>query len=210
MSAPSGCLAEDRRPGRRSRKAEAEHTSRRTPAASSRVAVEHPVLVRPLPDEALRRGAEVDAENSVHVSHDALLTLLPLLGRAAPQAPTRPGAGRSQDLVHPRRLGRAVRLRHDRLGHDAVLGHECDEHVPLPAVTRPPPRAGTRPCGRPGPVRGLDHRLEEVVGPLDLVPEHEVVLGELELLEIHRLARRPPEEGSGPRTASSDHCSSDL
>jgi hypothetical protein len=64
-----------------------------------------------------------------------------------------------------------------------VLGHQGREHVPLAAV------AGYR-LQQEGDgavveiaLRGLDHRLKEVVGALELVPEHRVVLRELEVLD---------------------------
>jgi uncharacterized membrane protein YGL010W len=51
----------------------------------------------------------------------------------------------------------------------------------------------------------LDDRLEVVVGPLHLVPEHGVVLGELELLEVHLLHRadaQQVEPGEQPAPAA--------
>src|SRR5579862_3018682 len=89
----------------------------------------------------------------------------------------------AEDRVHPGRIRRALRLRHEGLGDQAVLFYQGGEHVPLAAV------AGHR-LQQEGdraivevPARGLDDRLEEVIGALELVPEHRVVLRELEVLE---------------------------
>ncbi len=144
------------------------------------------VLVCPLPVEALRRRAQVNAQDPVDDLHDLGL------GRAGGLQPA--GRGRTdrpgplaklvaEGRVHPARVRRALGLRHVSLGNQAVLGHERGEHVPLAAV------AGHRVQQEgDGPVvdvavRGLDDRLEEVIGALELVPEHRVVLRELEVLE---------------------------
>jgi hypothetical protein len=59
-------------------------------------------------------------------------------------------------------------------------GHE---HVPLPAVAghRVEEVGDSAVVGVT--VSGLDDRFQKIVGSLDLVPEHGVVLGELEVLE---------------------------
>jgi hypothetical protein len=64
-----------------------------------------------------------------------------------------------------------------------VLGDQGGEHVPLAAVAgHRLQQEGDRAVVEVA-VRGLDDRLEEVVGALELVPEHRVVLRELEVLE---------------------------
>jgi hypothetical protein len=64
-----------------------------------------------------------------------------------------------------------------------VLGHQGGEHVPLAAVARHRLQQEGDGAIVEVPVRGLDHRLEEVIGAFELVPEHRVVLRELEVLE---------------------------
>ena len=61
-----------------------------------------------------------------------------------------------------------------------MLLDECGEHVPLTTVARHRLQQISH-----GPVvditvGGVDDRLEKVVGTLELVPEHHVILGKLE------------------------------
>jgi hypothetical protein len=68
-----------------------------------------------------------------------------------------------------------------------VLLDDGDEHVPLAAVGgHRVEEKGDRPVVGVAP-GCLDHGFEEVVGPLQLVPEHGVVLGELEVLDVELL-----------------------
>jgi hypothetical protein len=144
------------------------------------------VLVRPLPVEALRRRTQMDAQDPVDDFHDPSLGRaggLKTLGRCCADSPRGPAELIAQDRVHPGRVRRALRLWHVALGHQAVLGHQSGEHVPLAAVTgRRLQQVGNRSVVEVA-VCGLDDRLEEVIGALELVPEHHVVLRELELLE---------------------------
>ena len=111
---------------------------------------------------------------------------------------------RSTEFIGPV-FARAVRLRHERLRHQAVLGDDGHEHVPLAAVLgRCVEEIADRPVVQVTAGR-LDDGFEEVVGPLDLVPEHGVVLGELELLEAHLLHRahaQQVEPGEQPAPAA--------
>ena len=152
--------------------------------------MELPVLVGPLPVDLVRRGAEVDAEHPVDHAQDVRLLGPGRVGAAGAGLAHRLGSlpqQPAQRRVHPAGVGRALGLGHERLGHQAVLADDGHEHVPLAAVL------GRRvEQERDGPVvdvavSRLDDRFEEVVGPLDLVPEHGVVLRELEVLEPHLL-----------------------
>ena len=166
------------------------------------------VLVRPLPVEALRRRAQVDAQDPVDDLHDLGLGRaggLKAFGRGRADGPRALAKLVAQDRVHPGRVRRALRLRHVALGDQAVLGHEGGEHVPLAAV------AGRR-LQQEGDgavvevaVGGLDDRLEEVVGALELVPEHRVVLRELEVLEpglAHDADAQQVQPGEQPAAAA--------
>ncbi len=69
-----------------------------------------------------------------------------------------------------------------------MLLDQVDEHVPLPAVRhRPVEQKRHLAIADLAIGRGND-RLEEVVRPLQLVPEHQVVLGEFEFLDAQSLA----------------------
>src|SRR5215831_12808288 len=70
-----------------------------------------------------------------------------------------------------------------------MLVDDGDEHVPLPAVFGYRAEQMRDSAVVDVAVGSLDDRLEEVVRALDLVPEHGVVLRELELLEAHLLHR---------------------
>ena len=167
------------------------------------------VLVGPLPVDALGRGAQVDAEHAVDRPDD--LGLLSPGGLGAARGGCLAHRLRAlaelvaQDRVHPGGVGRALRFRHHCLRHEAVLGDDRGKHVPLATV------AGHRlqqECHGPViavAVGGLDDGLEKVVGSLDLVPEHGVVLGELEVLEAglaHDAHAQKVEAGEQPAAAA--------
>jgi hypothetical protein len=101
---------------------------------------------------------------------------------------------REQVHIHRPRVARAFGLRHDILGHNAVLVHDVDEHVPLPAIVERMPQQPGHDAVIQWQVRRLDDCFEQVIRALDLVPEERVILAELELLEIHRLHRTNPEQ----------------
>ena len=111
-----------------------------------------------------------------------------------------------QHGVHPGRTGRALGFGHHRLGGDAVLFHQADEHIPLAAVLdgalqQPSHRAVVH-----RPVRGLDDCFQHEVGAFHLVPEHQVVLAELELLDVHDVSSAGAEQvqaGEHPAAARS-------
>ena len=166
------------------------------------------VLVCPLPVEALRRRTQMDAQDPVDEIHDLSLDRaggLKTLGRSCADSPRAPAKLIAQDRVHPGRVRRALRLRHIALGDQAVLGHQSGEHVPLAAVTgRRLQQVGNRAIVEVA-VCGLDDRLEEVIGALELVPEHHVVLGELELLEpalAHHADAQKVQPGKQPAAAA--------
>ncbi len=148
----------------------------------------------------------MDAEHPVdggqHLPLVPPLGLDPLGGQPAQIA----GALAQQGLqgpVHRPGRGGAVGLRHGRLGDQAVLGDQGDEHVPLAAVTD---RIRQQVCHRAVvhvPVRRLDDGLQEVVRPLELVPPEQVVLGELEVLHAQLPCGADPEQvepGEHPAT----------
>ncbi len=96
--------------------------------------------------------------------------------------------------IHPACRAAGVRLGKSRLGDQAVLANQVHRHVPLTAVAD---RVGEQEVDGAvvdGAVSRLDDGLEQVVGPLELVPEVNVGLAELEVLEIHLLHRTDPEQ----------------
>jgi hypothetical protein len=141
--------------------------------------------------------------------------LLERTGRGEARSPTYHGAQaqrrtpqlRAQGRVHALRAARRLRLGHELLRHHAVLQEDADLHVPLAAI------AQQRLAGeqeRHEPVVEIavgegDHVLEEVVGPLDLVPVHRVVLAELEVLDVELaagVAAQQVEGGEQPAAAA--------
>ena len=74
-------------------------------------------------------------------------------------------------------------------GTRPCLCDQGDEHVPLAAVVGDAAEQVRDRAVVDVAVAGLDDRLEEVVRALELVPEHGVVLRELEVLEVHRAHR---------------------
>ena len=130
---------------------------------------------------ALRRRAEVDAEDAVDRRRGSRACLRRSssvgAGEAARSVQRAPRAACREDRVHAPGLRRALGLRHDRLRHEAVLARRGRRTCSTGRRRRPD--AGEQ-VGDGAvvdvAVGGLDDRLEEVVGPLDLVPEHRVVL----------------------------------
>jgi hypothetical protein len=95
MSASWGCLAVDRLPGRRSRRADVKHTSRRTPAVSSqrRGGTPGPCLTtaKRIAPAGCRGGCRTFGTRQRRCAAYALAAAQP----GSPATPTRPGAGRS-------------------------------------------------------------------------------------------------------------------
>ena len=157
------------------------------------VAVELAVLVLPLPIELGRRVAQVNAEDLVDGAESFLLRVphgaqAGLVGVEAADV-----AGALADLVveagiHTHGIAGALGLGHDGLRNDAVLAHEADEHIPLAAVAQGLPQEPGHDAVVNRPVGGLDDGLKDVVGALHLVPEHDVALAELELLDVEDVA----------------------
>src|SRR5450830_743781 len=153
------------------------------------VTVEDASLVPPLPEELDRRCTEMNGEHAKDHAHHHLLAraqdILFIPGASHPPqfSGILPQLGRD-DGVHDRRVAAALRLGHDGLRDDAVLGHECAEHVPRAAILH----GMMQQIHQQAPIQGLRQRggdtLKEVAGLLQLVPEHEVVLGQLELVDI--------------------------
>ncbi len=86
-----------------------------------------------------------------------------------------------------------------------MLGDQSGEHVPLAAVIgRRLQQIGNRAVVEVA-VCGLDNRLEEVIGTLELVPEHRVVLREFELFEpavAHHADAQKVQPGEQPAAAA--------
>ena len=157
-------------------------------------AVELLLVVGPLPVDAGGRGAQVDGQDAMDVGDDGLACDLQLGGvhpqlRQLAQPVCAAAQHGLQHAVHPARVGGGLRLRHGLLGHHAVLAEQVHRHVPLTAVAEHRlEQEGDQPVVSGG-VGRLQHRLQEEVGPLELVPVHGVVLGELELLDPQLLLR---------------------
>ena len=158
-----------------------------------------PILILPLPVKPLRRIAQVDTQDPIHRLQSFRLGLphprnarflreqIADVARPLPHLIIQTG-------VHPRRIARTFRFRHRRLGNNAVFPHQADEHIPLPAV---PQRLPQQPSHHPvihRPVRGLNHRFQNVVGPLQLVPEHHIVLAELKILDLQQIPGFRPKQ----------------
>ena len=172
------------------------------------VTVKLPAGVAPLPVEVVRWGPEVDAQHPVDDPQDVRLLcsrsidalggcLSHRLGPLAQQV--------AQHRVHPGSAGGAVGLGHDRLGNEPVLPDDGHEHVPLAAVAgHRVEQVGDGPVVNVA-IGRLDDGLKEIVGPLDLVPEHRVILRELEVLEphlLHRADAQQVEPGEEPAPAA--------
>ena len=153
------------------------------------IPVELIVLVGPLPVEPAGRSPQVDAQDLVNHIQRLVLGLAHriqarLVGvalanrlRPLPQLVV-------EDEVHAHGVAGTLRLRHHFFGHRAVLLDQADEHIPLPAIVD---RALQQPGNGPviyRPTGGFDYRLQQKVGPLQLVPKHDVILAVLELFQI--------------------------
>ena len=75
-----------------------------------------------------------------------------------------------------------------------MLANQVDEHVPLATVGQRLVQQKRHVAVVQDAVGRLDDGFEEVVGALDLVPEHHVVLAELEILDAERAPRGEPQE----------------
>ena len=166
------------------------------------------VLVLPLPIEGGRRVAQVDAENLVYGAEGLLLGATHLVQAALFGVDAPDVAGALAHLVvesgvHSHRVAGAFGLGHYRLGYDAVLPHEADEHIPLAAVAEGlVQQPGHHPVVNRA-VSSLDDSFQDVIGPFHLVPEHHVALAELELLDVEQvLGFRPEQVQAGEHPAA--------
>ena len=88
-----------------------------------------------------------------------------------------------------------------------MLVDKIDNHVPLPSVTGGVLKEeGQQSASLPlagVPLGDLDHSVEEIIAPFDLVPEEKVTLAELEVVQVVLLHERDPHgiQGSEEPTA---------
>ena len=153
------------------------------------VAVEFTVLVGPLPVEGDRRLTQMDGQDAVARRGGVGDDRLDLGGVAICGVHVRHGGVQqvAQLGVHLTGVLGGFGFREEVLGHGAVLLVHVHGHGPLAAVAHhvgeqvlDQAGVGRLPGGHQG-----GHVLEEVVDALQLVVVHRVVLGELELLQVH-------------------------
>ncbi len=152
------------------------------------LAVEDALVVAPLPVEGGGRLAQADDQDAPDLGQDLVGGDADVLLRGSPvhQVTHLQGAAAQEDLelgVHAVRVGGGLGLRHGLLRHDPVLEVDGHGHVPLPAVPEHLGQHELHEAGVQGFPGGRDDVLEEEVGALELVPEHRMVLGELEVLD---------------------------
>ena len=155
------------------------------------VAVEFAILVGPFPVEGNRRLAQVDGQNTVAGSSGVGNNRLDLGGIAVSGVHVRHGGVQhvAQLGVHFTGVLGGFGLREQVLGHSAVLLVHVHGHGPLAAIAH---HVGEQVLHQAGVGRlsgshQSGHILKEVVDALQLVVVHRVVLGELELLQVHVL-----------------------
>ena len=69
-----------------------------------------------------------------------------------------------------------------------MFPHQADEHIPLAAVAQGlAQQPGHYPVVQ-GAVGGFKDGFQDVVGPFQLIPEHQIVLAELEILDLEQVA----------------------
>ena len=201
-----------RGPGRRSRRAAAcTYAAANSCGVSLAVAVERRCPCRSTASEPLRRRAEVDAQHPVHD------------GRGSRCLPRRSSSSTAVAAARRSRAPWRSTLRR-------IVVHAA--RSPTSSASRASTDFGTRPCLRTSATnmfhcppssatlrsrcatvrsstsrsRGLDDRLEEVVGPLELVPEHACGSGEnsksLRFIALHRADPQQVEPGEQPAAAA--------
>ena len=168
------------------------------------------VLVHKLKVERCGRLAVAAAQEAVDpAEHRLLFGLEGVLALAGGDHRAQPGRAGLQALVehavHGGGVRGLVRLVERILGHDAVLAHDVDEHVPLAAVVHARAQNvgdGAVVCGQAG---RLQNALQEIVAALKLVPEGQIALRQLEGLQVLLLGNalaQHVERGKQPAAAA--------
>ena len=150
------------------------------------------VLVHILKVEGPGRLGVAGAQEAVHpAQHLGLgglnLGLGPALGHHGAQLRGADFEVAVQIVVHAVGVAGLVGLVVHVLGHHAVLLHDVGEHVPLAAVVHARGQHEGDGAVIRGQIRGFENALQEVIRALELVPEGEIALAELELLQIQLL-----------------------
>ena len=156
------------------------------------IAVKLAIAVAPLPVQDGRRVAEMNAEDTIDRFQSVHLRLAHRIGACLVLVEAANFGRALSNLVvehgvHLARAAGTLGLGHGLFGNHAVLIHQVDEHIPLTGVLDGGEHQVLDNAVVNGPVSGLDNRLQDEVCALHLIPEHHVVLAELELAHIQRL-----------------------